>query len=52
MSSNKKEEGYITITVTLPQEYIDFLKQQMKLKDQNRSQVIRAALRKLMTEGE
>lgn len=49
---SKPQEKYITITVTLPQEYIDFLKKQMKEKDQNRSQVVRAALRKLMTEGD
>lgn len=48
---NKQEDQYVSVTVTLPQEYVDFIKQQMKQKDQNRSQVVRAALRKLMTEG-
>lgn len=48
---SKPEEQYESVTVTLPKEYTDFLKKYMKEKDLNRSQVIRVALRKLMTEG-
>lgn len=48
---SKEEEKYISVTVTLPKEYVDFLLQFMRQKDLNRSQVVRMALRELMTKG-
>lgn len=49
---SKQEEKFVSVTVTLPQEYVDFLLKYMRQNDLNRSQVVRTALRKLMTEGE
>lgn len=46
-----QEEKYISVTVTLPKEYVDFLLKYMRQNDLNRSQVIRMALRELMTKG-
>lgn len=46
------EEKYISITITLPEDYIEWLEQQMVEKDLNRSQIIRAAIRQLQTNEE
>ncbi len=40
-----KDEEFISVTVTLKQEDIDYLKQVMTDNDQTRSQVVRAMIR-------
>jgi len=40
-----KEEEFISVTVTLKQEDIDYLEKVMAENDQNRSQVVRAMIR-------
>ena len=52
MSNIPQEEKYISVTVTLPEDYVEFLDKVQSEDDMNRSQVVRAAIRELKSKRE
>lgn len=46
-----EQDPTVTIAIALPRSYVGFLDSQAAAKDQNRSQVIRAMIRKAMEEN-